>query len=77
MSDWLIKVIVWPTDRESSAWLVALRGEGLHEDGNKVQMEMKAGGVFSSSGRQIADLVCSELRLRWARRLSVHCEVRL
>jgi len=36
-----------------------LIGEGFHEDGDKVQMEMKAEGVFSPSGRQVADLACS------------------
>jgi len=33
-------------------------GEGLHGDGNKVQMELKAEEVFSPSDRQVADLAC-------------------
>jgi len=38
-------------------------GEGLHRDGDKVQMKMKAERVFSPSDRRVADLACLELRL--------------
>jgi len=43
--------------------LVTLTNEGLHRDGDKVQLEMKTERVFSPSDRRVTDLVCSELKL--------------
>jgi len=51
------------------------KGESLYEDGDNIQMKMKAEGVFSPSDRQVANIVCSKLRLRWVGRLSVYYEV--
>jgi len=49
MSNWLIQVLVWP----SFGLTGVLIGKGLHKSGDKVQLEMKAEGVFNPSDRRV------------------------
>jgi len=48
-------------------------GDGLHRDGDKIQLEMKTEGVFNQSGRPVTDLACSELKLRRDCHINVQC----